>query len=119
MRIEKPKVDVKGWFWIALVIGGMWYLLLHTAIKEYFIPNGVELAKLIAAVLMTAIIWLSYVLNQARSWENYGDEIRQWQADHDVRFAEQIFKVTFGKALEIYNIGKQQGGDETDPPIGG
>jgi len=120
MRIEKPKINVGGWFWIVVFIGIMWFILMNNAIEEYFIPNGVELAKFIFALLATVIIWFAYITIQARSWENYGDEIRRWQADHDVRFAEQLFKVSFGKAIDIYNIGRQaDDGDDGSEVIGG
>lgn len=118
MRIQKPKINVSGWFWVSIGVGVMWFTLMKAAIEDYFLPRG-ELWRFVFCLLSTVIVWLAYIMLQARSWEDYGDEIRQWQADHDVRFAEQVFKVTFGKAMEIYNIGKQQSDGDTDEVIGG
>jgi len=118
MRIQKPKINVSGWFWVALGVGVMWFAMMKEAIEDYFLPRG-ELWRFVFCLLSTVIVWLAYITLQARSWENYGDEIRQWQADHDVRFAEQVFKVTFGKAMEIYNIASQQSDADGDELIGG
>ena len=95
----------------------MWFTLMKEAIEDYFLPRG-ELWRFVFCLLGTVIVWLAYIMLQARSWEDYGDEVRASTRDHDVRFAEQIFKVTFGKAMEIYNIGKQQSDGDVDEVIG-
>lgn len=114
----KRGVDAVGWLgWVAAV-GVLWLILMRNAYDEYFSRNGMEMAKLVAALFGTVICWLVHLSRKARDWEDYGEERLKWQADHDIRFAEQIFKVTFGKALEIYNIAAGQK-NEADEVIGG
>lgn len=111
-RETRPGVDVKGWLGVLVVVASMWLVMVIRPNWQYFMSNGLKLTMLISAMFLTVIIAMIHVWNQSRSWEDYGDEIRQWQADHDVRIVSEVFKVSFGKAMEVINI--HGGGEESE-----
>lgn len=118
-RNEKPGIDVDGWLKLACVLGLMWAIMMFKSFKEYFVLNGMELAKFVFCLLMTVIIWMAHVWKQSRSWEDYGDEVWDKALEFAIRHAEQLIKATpAGKLMETYNIGMGEGG-EGEEVIGG
>lgn len=118
-RNVKPGKDIRGWLGLTILVGIIWYILVIHPLWDEFMSNSLLFGGFVFCLLGTVILWLVHIMLQARSWEDYGDEIRQWQADHDIRYAEQLIKATpAGKLMETYNIGGELGG-EGEEVIGG
>lgn len=105
IRRYKPGTDVWGWVKLLAGVGVLWIVALLNPIKDYYLDHGWEFSKLVGALLLTVIVWMAHIWKQSRSWEDYGEEMRQRQATHDIEIVDRLVKITGVGKLDQYNIG--------------
>jgi len=104
MERFKSGVDVYGWVGCIIIVGVLWLVCLWESLHDYFIPNAVELSKLIAALLGTVVIWLLHLLSGGRSWLESQKASMEWMAEHDLAMIDKMDKLYINKLQDITNI---------------
>jgi len=105
MEKFKKGIDVYGWVGCLVIVGILWLTCLWDSLHDYFIPNAIELTKLVVALFGTVIVWTLYLLSGSREWLESQKASMEWAWDKAVEVVREVDKVGVKSFKEIHNIG--------------
>jgi len=111
MEKFKKGIDVYGWIACVGAVILLWVVCLWDPLHDYFIPNAIELTKLVVALFGTIVIWLFQLLSGGREWLEAQKESMEWAWDKAVEVVREVDKVGVKSFKEIHNIGVESGAE--------